>query len=138
MRKRKLVGLLVAAAVAALALAACGGGEETATLAVDMQDFSFNPSTYTVPAGSEVTITLRNAGTQEHEWVLFEQDYQIPPGGSFTDEAEGHILWEGEVEEPGGSETFTFTAPTEPGTYQVVCGIEGHFEEGMVGTFTVQ
>jgi uncharacterized cupredoxin-like copper-binding protein len=38
---------------------------------------------------------------------------------------------------PGHSQSFTFTAPAEPGEYQVVCGIAGHIESGMTATLTV-
>ena len=36
------------------------------------------------------------------------------------------------------TETVTFTAPTEPGEYQVVCGIEGYLEGGMLGELVVK
>jgi uncharacterized cupredoxin-like copper-binding protein len=39
--------------------------------------------------------------------------------------------------EPGESDTFTFTAPGQPGDYQIVCGIVGHYMAGMVGSLTV-
>lgn len=137
MNQKSLFTLGCLTIVLALALAACGGPEKV-TLQVELQDFSFTPATYTVPAAGEVEITLANNGTVKHEWVLFEQGYQLAPGESFTDEAEGHIYWEAEIEEPGASQTFTFTAPDEPGVYQVVCGVEGHFEQGMAGTLTVE
>lgn len=131
----KLIVLLVP-----LVLVACGGaaGPETVDLEVVMRDYEFVPNSYTVPAGAEVNLTLVNEGTQEHEWVLFESNYSLGAGDTFGEESEEHIIWEGEVEEAGGTETFTFTAPEVAGDYQVVCGIAGHFEEGMQGTFTVQ
>jgi uncharacterized cupredoxin-like copper-binding protein len=123
-----------------LLLIGCGGTEDadSANLEVTLQDYEFVPNTYSVPAGAAVNLTLVNNGTVEHEWVLFEKDFRLGPGEAFGDDAEGHIFWEGEVGEPGGSETFTFTAPTEAGDYQVVCGIEGHYEQGMEAAFTVQ
>jgi uncharacterized cupredoxin-like copper-binding protein len=33
--------------------------------------------------------------------------------------------------------TGIFTAPTDPGEYQIVCGTPGHFMSGMVGKLTV-
>jgi uncharacterized cupredoxin-like copper-binding protein len=126
--------------VVPLLLIACGGANEpaTANLEVEVRDFEFVPNSYTVPAGAAVNLTLINNGTQKHEWVLFEKDFSLGPDDSFGEEAEEHIFWEGEVEEPGTQATFNFTAPDEPGDYQVVCGVPGHYEAGMKATFTVQ
>jgi uncharacterized cupredoxin-like copper-binding protein len=128
---------LIVAAVLWLALVACGGRDDETSLDVTMQDFAFVPDTYTVPAASQVTLTLHNAGSVEHEWVLFEKGFELQPDEFFGEEAEEAVYWEAEVEEPGESETFTFTAPEEAGTYQVVCGVKGHFELGMHGTLNV-
>ncbi len=40
--------------------------------------------------------------------------------------------------QPGATKTETFTAPSEPGTYTIVCGISGHLENGMEATLTVK
>jgi uncharacterized cupredoxin-like copper-binding protein len=57
-------------------------------------------------------------------------------GDTFGDEDEANIYWEVEAQ-PGETKTETFTAPTEPGVYELVCGTQGHLEAGMVGTLTV-
>jgi uncharacterized cupredoxin-like copper-binding protein len=38
---------------------------------------------------------------------------------------------------PEHAHNFTFTAPEQPGDYQIVCGIAGHLQAGMIGTLTV-
>ncbi len=116
-----------------LILTACGGGPTT-TPSVDMIDFAFEPTDITVPAGQEITMTLTNSGAVEHEFVIMKFGQTV--GEDFGDEDEGNIYWEAEVE-AGKTDTVTFTAPTEPGEYQVVCGIEGHFVAGMVGKLIV-
>ena len=40
--------------------------------------------------------------------------------------------------EAGKTKSDTFTAPTEPGEYAVVCGIPGHIEKGMTATLIVK
>lgn len=132
-RARTWILLAVVLALAAV-LAGCDTGPRTAELEVDMVEFMFEPQSWQVPAGAEVTITMVNSGTVEHEWVLMEQGYtaEVP----FDAEDEDRVYWEGEVE-PGDTETFTFTAPSEPGEYQVICAIPGHFEAGMIGSLTV-
>ena len=62
--------------------------------------------------------------------------YELNVGDKFGPEDEGNIYWEVEVD-PGASKTVTFTAPTDLGDYQVVCGEEGHVEAGMVTKLTV-
>lgn len=133
MNRKAGLAIVASLLLAGLTLVACG--PKTASISADLTDFQFTPKSWEVPAGSEVTLTLTNNGTVEHEWVLFEKGYEVSM--PFDDNDEGHIYWEGEVE-AGESETFTFTAPSDPGTYQIVCGIPGHIESGMTGTLTVR
>jgi uncharacterized cupredoxin-like copper-binding protein len=42
-----------------------------------------------------------------------------------------------EVETFAGTVTELFLIPTEAGTYELVCEIEGYFEAGMHGTIVV-
>jgi len=127
-----LVSLIV---ILSLALTACGGGGGPSTsIKVDFTDFQFNPNKWTIPAGQEITLTATNSGAVIHELVIMKFGQTI--GDDFGDEDEDNIYWEVEVE-PGGEVTVTFTAPSEPGEYQIVCGTEGHFVAGMVGSMTV-
>jgi len=129
----RLSSLVGAALILGVLLTACGGAS-TANLRVVTTDFAFTPTDATVAAGQEVSLTLTNNGSVEHEWVLMEAGYQVTT--PFDDDDEPHVYWEGEVD-AGESMTFTFTAPSEPGDYPIVCGVAGHLEAGMVGTLTV-
>lgn len=113
---------------------ACGGNRPSTKLKVDMVEFIFTPAEFVIPAGQEITITAVNNGAVIYEFVIMNFGQTI--GDDFGDEDEGNIYWEVEAE-PGKTVTATFTAPTEPGEYQVVCGTEGHFIAGMVGKLTV-
>jgi uncharacterized cupredoxin-like copper-binding protein len=117
----------------ALLLSACGGGNPS--LNVELKDFSFAPATFTVPAGKQVTLNVKNTGANEHEFVIFKEGLEAT--APFDADDEGNIYWEVETE-AGESKTVTFTAPSKPGVYQLVCGVPGHIEHGMVGTLTVQ
>lgn len=132
----KKLNLLIAVVVMlSLLLTACGGGNApTTNLEVEFTDFAFNPDKFVVPAGKEITLTAKNSGAVEHEFVIMK--FGTTVGEDFGDEDEENIYWEVEVM-PGESATVTFTAPSEPGEYQVVCGTEGHFVAGMVGSLTV-
>ena len=123
----------IAIAVLALGVAACGdddaGGEGT-QIAATATNFAFSPDLWTVAAGEEVTLTLTNAGDEEHEWVIMNS-----PITSEAEFAEDLVYWEMEAA-VGAVATDTFTAPAA-GTYQVVCALEGHFDSGMEGELVV-
>jgi uncharacterized cupredoxin-like copper-binding protein len=115
-------------------LAACGAGGPSTKIDVAFTDFQFVPADFVIPAGQEITINARNSGAVVHEFVIMKLGATV--GEDFGDEDEENIYWEIEVE-AGGSATATFTAPSEPGEYQLVCGTAGHFIAGMVGSLTV-
>ncbi|MCX7753694.1 MAG: cupredoxin domain-containing protein [Anaerolineales bacterium] len=113
-----------------LLLSACGGGETTTTLQVDMVEFMFEPKTFTVPAGQEITLELVNKGAIEHDFVILKQG--VVAEGNFDRTAhQADILFEARLA-PGKSDTFTFTIDA-PGEYQVICSIPGHLAAGMAG-----
>jgi uncharacterized cupredoxin-like copper-binding protein len=57
-------------------------------------------------------------------------------GPFFDDEDVPNVFWQVEIQ-PGGSVDTSFTAPTEPGDYEVVCKTEGHIASGMTAKLTV-
>lgn len=133
---KNLKFLVAVVLLTALTLTACGGGDQPSTnLKVEFTDFQFNPDSFVIPAGQEITLTATNSGAVVHEIVIMK--FGTTVGDDFGDEDEENIYWEVEVE-PGQSATVTFTAPSEPGEYQLVCGTEGHFVAGMVGTLVVK
>jgi len=105
------------------------------TISVITTDFKFEPDGWTVAAGQPVTLTLTNRGANEHEWVLLKEGMTVTP--PFGEQDEDKVFWEIEVE-PGATQTATFTAPKEAGTYDVICGTPGHLEQGMRATLVVK
>lgn len=127
--------ILVAIAISlSLALTACGGGEPSTNLSVDMIEFMFNPTNFIVPAGQEITLELSNNGAVVHDFIIMNLGAEV--GQDFGEEDEPNVYWMAELE-PGRSNTYTFTAPNQPGEYQVVCGIPGHYLAGMVAKLIV-
>ena len=126
--------LFIPFVLVALVLASCGGGGASTNIDVTLAEFTFTPNAFTIPAGQEITLHATNNGAVLHEFVIMKLGESV--GEDFGDEDEGNIYWEVEVES-GKEATVTFTAPTEPGEYQIVCGTEGHYVAGMVGTLTV-
>lgn len=133
--KRLVLGLGLFLALS-LALVACGGGQRTATLDVQMTDeFRFIPDRFEVPADAEVTLNLTNVGALEHDFVLLEQGTEVTTPVDES-EIEDDALFDQDIE-PGDTGTFTFQAPAEPGEYRVICAIPGHLEQGMEATLVV-
>ena len=127
--------LVVAMFVFALVLTACGGPKKVA-LNVTATDTGYDSTTYTVPAGAKVTLTMTNTGVLVHEFAILKLGEHVTP--PFGDKDEDKILWELDGVEAGTTKSDTFTAPTEPGNYDVICGQPGHIEKGMVATLVVK
>jgi uncharacterized cupredoxin-like copper-binding protein len=125
---------LIVALLLIPALTACGGGEPSTSLDVTMVEFSFTPNSFTVPAGEEITIHLVNNGAVIHDFIIMNLGVSV--GEAFNEEDKPNIYWMAELS-PSSESTLTFTAPEEPGDYQVVCGIAGHYTAGMIGKLTV-
>lgn len=129
--KKKLVSILL---LTALFLSACGQGRPTSAINVEMTDFAFTPNQFTVPAGMQITLHAKHEGLVEHDFVVMKLNTDV--GGHFSEEDLVNVYWQVKIQ-PGESQTVTFTAPSTPGTYQIVCGMAGHVEAGMVGQLEV-
>lgn len=116
-------------------LGACGGGGPSTAVHVTMTDFAFTPNTFTVPAGAQIAFTAENNGAVKHDFVIMKLGYQV--NMQFTNADQANVYWQKLYIDAGGSVTDSFTAPSEPGEYQIVCGIAGHFQAGMVGRLIV-
>lgn len=134
MRNRRLIvalGLLVP-----LILTACGGSNKPATsIRVTMTDFMFSPNAFTVPAGQQITLDASNGGAVDHSFIIMKLGHEV--SGHFTPDDQANVFWEQKLVGAGQSAQATFTAPSEAGVYQVLCGNAGHFEAGMVAKLVV-
>lgn len=92
-----------------------------------------------VPAG-EITFSIENQGSIEHEFLVAQTDIdlgQIPlEGDRFSEEQEGLLMID-EIPEYAAGTTEELTVTLEPGTYQLVCNIAGHYQAGMFTKLTV-
>ena len=126
--------LLITAVLLSLMLVSCSGGGASTKIDVTMTDFQFQPNQFTVPAGQEITINATNNGAVVHNFVIMKLGTSAGP--SFDDQDIPNVFWQVELP-PGSSTNTSFTAPTDPGDYEVVCRTEGHIAAGMSAKLTV-
>ena len=94
-----------------------------------------DPPAWTVGADTPVLINMRNHGQLNHNWAIVRQGETVPV--PFAEGQDSSILYYQAGMVYGDNETaFTFTAP-EPGVYQVICTVEGHYPS-MQGKLVVQ
>jgi plastocyanin len=93
---------------------AAGGSAIT----VNAIDINWEEKELTIPADTDVTITVVNKGLLQHDFKI--DDLNVDSG----------------MLDGGGTADVTVNAPA--GTYEYYCSVAGHKEAGMVGTLTVQ
>ena len=140
------VSTLTAALLIALALtAACGGSPGTAatgvpgdgTILTTEKDFGIALEETSTPTGA-ITFDITNDGPSTHEFVVFTADLAedaLPVDGSTVDEANLDLVDEAEDIAPGVGTSLT--VDLEPGSYVVICNVEGHYAAGMHAALTV-
>ena len=114
-----------AATPAAGAATPATGGEEQAdagaaageAVEVESYDIYFEPDKLSIPANTDVTVQLPNAGASLHNFSIDELGISVDIG-------------------PGATEEVVINAPA--GEYEYYCNVPGHKPAGMVGTLTVQ
>ena len=131
MNKKSLVLLMM---ILIWVVSACGTSGPSTKLNFSMTDFAFNPSEFTVPAGEEITLHVTHHGTMEHSFIIMK--FGTDAGKLFDEADKVNVFWEIDLQ-PGDSETVVFTAPEQPGTYQIICGMPGHLQSGMIGKLIV-
>jgi plastocyanin len=131
---KRIILIVLALMITPLVLAACGGGGSASGTSIQakMTDFAFSPNQWQVPAGKTITLTLTNNGSVEHSWVLMKSPVTPP----FGEKDQSNIIFSTKVA-AGATSTVTFTAPSAPGEYEVICDIPGHLEAGMDGKLVV-
>ena len=80
-------------------------GGQTATVNLMVDDTGFNMMEITVPANAEVTINLENTGDNPHNLSVYQT------------QAATTSIFIGNTVQAGDSGTYTFTVPSESGTY---------------------
>jgi uncharacterized cupredoxin-like copper-binding protein len=133
--------LLTVLAVTLLSACASGPSKPATDITVEMTDFAYTPSSITVPAGAPVTVTVKNTGNIEHDFVVEKVNATtkvIEDSGSDAHHAHGEEQnYDLHVSANAGETTVFELTVAEPGTYEIFCSVEGHKEAGMIGELVV-
>ena len=151
MRKIKRVVVLSLLAGGSL-LGACGedsddtmsGGESEGSaddgiVSGHVKEWEVVLETDTVQAGT-VEFSIENQGTIQHEFLVVKTDValgEIPVEGDRFSEEQESILMIDEIPEYAAGTTEKLVVDLEPGVYQLVCNIAGHYQAGMFTQLTV-
>ncbi len=103
----------------AVNVSAMAAGSATVDLAA--QNFAFDKSSITVPAGATVTINFVNRDSAPHNFA------------AYTDSTASTLIFRGQIIN-AGTITYTFTAPSVRGTYFFRCDVH----TAMTGSLVVQ
>jgi uncharacterized cupredoxin-like copper-binding protein len=129
-----VAGLGLSLGLAGIAAAWAGGAVAPRSAEIDIHYSHYEPNTLTVPAGTPITILLRNRDPIDHEWIV---------GDAATHERHRtgtepvHASRPTEVTIPAGESRETTVTFSQPGTYLYICHLPGHEAYGMVGTLVV-
>ena len=96
--------------------AAAGGDAAAGAVEVVSYDIYFEPTELSIPADTDVTVTLPNEGVTLHNFAIDELGIDVDIA-------------------PGTTEETVINAPA--GTYEYYCNVPGHKAAGMLGTMTV-
>lgn len=133
---KKISSLMIVVLSLSLILTACGGaGGASKSINVVLTDFAFSPNTFTVPAGQPISLSITNNGAVQHSFAIMKLGSQV--SGRLTDADRPNMYWQKLAIQPGQTVSDSFTAPNDPGEYQILCEVPGHFEAGMVAKLIV-
>jgi uncharacterized cupredoxin-like copper-binding protein len=92
---------------------------------VKLLDIRFDPKDFSIPANTDVTVTLTNDGVAPHNFAITDHNNPNVQNLNISEDVS-----------PGETKTVTINAPA--GSYYFYCDVPGHEEAGMHGTLTVE
>ncbi len=87
--------LITVSIALSITLFACGKQGPTTNIEVNMVEFTFTPSEFTVPAGQEITVKATNNGAVRHDFVIFKLGTDA--GEKFGPEDKANVYWQVEL-----------------------------------------
>ena len=113
--------------------------QATRQIDVTMSDHAFSPDAIDAKVGETVTFVFTNVGAQIHDAFIGDKAAQEQHEEEMREHSGGHDhAHEGGVTvNPGEKGTLSYSFDT-PGTLEIGCHQEGHYEAGMVAVLNVR
>lgn len=115
-------------------------GTSIIKLGVIPHEMKFDKATFTVKAGSQVTIDFENPDFMQHNLVIGQKGSMEQIGKAADELARDpkgaeqnyvpkipQVIAATRLVDPEGRESLVFIAPTEPGEYPFICTVPGHW-----------
>ncbi len=102
-----------------------------------LDEMSFTPNDLIFEAGKPYKVELVNIGDVKHEFTAGNFFASVAWRKAESAQSEIKAPFFTEIEVFAGQKVELFFVPITPGTYDLVCEIEGHLEAGMHGSVTV-
>lgn len=104
---------------------------------IDLGEMFFEPEDVRLEAGKPYVIELVNTGKVKHEFAASKFFRSVATRKVENPGSEVKVPYFTEIEVFAGESIELFVIPTVPGSFEMLCEIEGHREAGMEGTITV-
>ncbi len=104
---------------------------------IDLGEMFFEPEDVRLEAGMPYVIELVNTGKVKHEFAASKFFRSVATRKVENPGSEVKVPYFTEIEVFAGESIELFVIPTVPGSFEMLCEIEGHREAGMEGTITV-
>jgi uncharacterized cupredoxin-like copper-binding protein len=109
------------------------------TVTVAMTEFAFNPQTITFRQGVPYKLVIENKGTQKHYFTA-ESFFRVIATRKLQSNIDGEVKapYFTAIEVYPGRSLDLYFIPVKPGTYDLLCTIEGHAGMGMKGEIRIE
>lgn len=104
---------------------------------IELGEMFFEPKNVTLEAGKPYQLELVNIGAVKHEFTAAKFFRSVATRKVESTSSEVKALFFTEIEVFAGKTASLFVIPIVPGSFEMLCEIEGHREAGMEGTITV-
>jgi len=114
--------------ICAVLLTACAGTSQPSTeITLEETDFAYGPASITVPLGQPITLTIKNNGKVEHDFVIQKinvTDLIAESGGMSMEHQMGREDYDLHVSTLAGNTSILKFTPMEAGAYEIFCTVE--------------
>jgi len=109
------------------------------TVTVAMTDYAFTPPSVVFRQGVPYKLVIENKGTEKHYFTA-ENFFRVIATRKLQSNSDGEVKapYFSAIEVYPGRSLDLYFIPVKPGTYPLICTIEGHESMGMKGEIRIE